>query len=160
MFRQLTLVGLLLVSASAAAGVSLNCSPLTLAPNPAIAGEPVIATLSCQCLTPPQGPVNVDRSANTVTISYEAGAGCIVPIPPPPVPVDFDIGAFPPGEFSIIVAPVAASNGAALPAQEALLGVRPAAIPAASGPLLGACLMAILLLGLYHLTNRSSTFRA
>lgn len=61
MLRQLSLLIPLLLSTGISAGVDVNGSPLNLEPNPATAGEIVMTTLSCQCLTPPQGPIDMDR---------------------------------------------------------------------------------------------------
>ena len=137
-------------------GVALNCTPLQVEPNPASSGQHVSASTTCSCFFPIEDPV-ISRSANEVVISYEASAICGVP--PPPATYEFNLGSFAPGEYTIIHAPVA-EWGDPFETQEVLLGVDSYSVPTLGSTGTLVAWLAVLAIGVCHLTSRSSSFRA
>lgn len=154
---RLLVVFVLIIASTIAYGqaLPLNFSPLIVEPNPALAGMAVTASTTCTCFFPTESPV-ISRSGDEVVISYEASSICGVP--PPPAPIHFNLGAFSPGEYTIVHAPVA-EWGAPFETQEVLLGVQAHSIPSLGGVWTIAAMLLALAAGLCHLTNRSSSFR-
>ena len=104
-------IGLLTASASWAQSDAPPFWNPRVLPIPAIAGQPVVVRLSgggCTVWLPDTQTVTVQ--GNVVTLSHVVDWLCSVP--PPGGDYDFALGVFPPGNYTLVYAPISFSGAA------------------------------------------------
>ncbi len=121
---------------------------LRVVPNPAAAGQPIAARLfGSGCATIPLAE-SITRQGDVVTLTHEVDEICGVP--PPGGDRDFPIGAFPPGQYTLVYAPTS-GFGLTYLAESVQFTVHPSAIPALSMSALTMLCLALLGLGIWRL---------
>ncbi|MGQ0799836.1 MAG: hypothetical protein ACT4NL_06960 [Pseudomarimonas sp.] len=114
---------------AADAGVFPN---LRVVPNPAIAGQSVVARLTLSFCQRPIQPATVAVTGNNVTLTLVAPEPCVIGVPPPPMDVNFALGALPAGSYTLTYLSRSPS-GALLYSESTQFGVVPViGIPLAS----------------------------
>lgn len=148
-------------AAAAAAHGRDFCGPLgnlRVLPNPARAGEPVVARLfssGCASFDPETFVVTVQD--NVVTLTHVVDEICGVP--PPGFDVDFALGSFLPGDYTLIYAPTSPIIGFTYVPQSAGFVVaspaRIATVPIASPPIIVLLGFGTLLIGILRMARRA-----
>lgn len=151
------LLGLLCCHDSAAQAVAAPFTNLRVVPNPASAGQPIAARLfGSGCATIPVAQA-ISVQGNVVTLTHEVDEICGVP--PPGGDWDFPIGAFPPGQYTLVYAPTSGFGGLTYLTETVQFAVLPAGIPAAASAALAILCISLFGIGVWQLRSRHTQLR-
>ena len=144
-------LSLLAVSPSWAGDLYPPLVHLRASPSPAMGFQPVRAVLlwdMCGRWTP-ENDVNVQVDGTTITLTHEVVPEVCIGLPPPPMDVAFDIGAFPPGNYTLVYAPTSSWGAVYAPQTTSLVVLSPSvAVPGSSITALGFLFAAVLIFAL------------
>lgn len=139
----LLLFGLAFCHAGWAQAILPPFTNLRVVPNPAPAGQPIVARLfSSGCATIPTTNT-ITIQDHVVTLTHETEEICGVPLPG--ADWDFPVGAFAPGQYTLVYAPTSGFSGNTYVTQSVQFVVVGRGIPASS--IAALTILALALLG-------------